>query len=111
MDHGTYENCWSWFDVAIENNGEEQERGVFHDLDQSNNRRCLLQKNRHAGLETEVYSLSMDKGQGILKDLGVGDEIMLIACARFGGWANNIKEAMIEIWEVDELKEDFDTQR
>lgn len=112
VNHGTYENCWSWFDAVIENNEIERGQGASDDLDLLKNRRCHLQSNRHAGREIETYRLDMIQGEGFLKekDLRVGDEILLVACARFPGWANNISRASIEIWEVDDMNEDYGVQ-
>lgn len=109
-DHGTYENSWTWFDMAIENNEVMQEQKRSGDSESLNVRRCLLQANRHAGQEMEEYSFSINKGEGFLKDLAVGDQIMLIACACFSGWTNSIKQAEMEIWEVDDLSKDFNVQ-
>lgn len=65
----------------------------------------ILQRNRHAGDVEEDYRIKMIVDEEPLQDLQVGDAIVLLACARFGGWTNHVKEAAIEIWTVDDLIE------
>ena len=121
--HRTFENSWTWFDLLIEDGTTKKEEA--HDYDDEEGaqgveaeqkadhepsprepciRKQLLQANRHAGEETERYEISMDKGQGILQTLKVGDRIALVACARYSGWTNYVEKASMEIWEEDDLR-------
>lgn len=52
------------------------------------------------------YVHTLDRSEGILSDLHVGDEIQLLGCARFSGWSNIVEEAAIEIWGIDNLGEE-----
>lgn len=52
------------------------------------------------------YIHTLDRSESILCDLRVGDEIQLLACARFPGWSNTVEEATIEIWGIDTLSEE-----
>lgn len=63
----------------------------------------MLQENRHAGRVSESYRHELEAGQGILANLNEGWEITLWACAQWPGWVNNVEEASMELWEVDDL--------
>lgn len=132
MDHGTYENTWTWFDAVVgsrrrrlspetnqednqeEDNLEEDDgdgggSGPNQEERQSISRwasrkKQRLQANRHAGQVAESYRFELEVGQGILENLKEGDEIALIANARFPGWVNNVEEAGLEFWEEDDLQ-------
>lgn len=115
--HGT----WSWFEAAVATKSVEAVQEAHDEsnslvarmrdgdfpipLDSPNVRRHRIQSNRHAVREAEHYRITIDRGQEILDDLKVGDQILLIACARYGGWMNIIEDAGIEIWEEDDLNE------
>ena len=114
--HGSYENSWTWFDLAIgtskkaeiqpgdaEINAEQTDRLVPIEELYEIKQRLLLQTNRHAGRSPDDYEIEFDTGEEPLKDLKVGDVILLLACARFSGWVNNVLEAGIEVWEVDSV--------
>ncbi|MCJ1470919.1 hypothetical protein MMC07_009567 [Pseudocyphellaria aurata] len=113
-NHGTFENTWTWFDAAVETKSVEAVQEAHGDidslvarmpkpLDSPNIRRHRIQSNRHAVKEAENYRITIDRGQEPLDDLKVGDQIMLIACARYPGWENTIEAAGIEIWEEDDV--------
>lgn len=122
-NHGTYENSWTWFDVVVGSGGTGS--SIVTDLDRleleddddwgpdpeiqsrfhwAEKKIQRLQSNRHASRVAEAYRFELEVGQGILQDLKEGDEIALLASAVFPGWVNNIEEAAMEIWEVDELE-------
>ncbi|MCJ1263962.1 hypothetical protein MMC22_003833 [Lobaria immixta] len=92
-DHGTFENSWTWFDAAVESQNADSLHMRWH----------RLQANKHAVRKSESYTIPLLRGEGILDDLKVGDQILLVACARYGGWVNNIKAAGIEMWEADDF--------
>lgn len=52
------------------------------------------------------YVHTLDRSEGILSDLHVGDEIQLLGCACFPGWSNIVEEAAIEIWGIDNSSEE-----
>ncbi|MCJ1465745.1 hypothetical protein MMC07_004364 [Pseudocyphellaria aurata] len=116
-NHGTYENTWTWFDAAVETKSVEAVQEAHGDIDSlvagmpkpldspNVRRRHRIQSNRHAVKEAENYRITIDRGQEPLDDLKVGDQIMLIACARYPGWVNTIEAAGIEIWGEDDLNE------
>lgn len=66
----------------------------------------LLQQNRQAERDPMSYVHTLDRSEGILSDLQVGDEIQLLGCACFPGWSNTVEEAAIEIWGIDTLGEE-----
>lgn len=92
-DHGTFENSWTWFDAAVESQNADSLHMRWH----------RLQSNKHAVRKSESYTILLLRGEGILDDLKVGDQILLVACARYSGWVNNIKAAGIEMWEADDF--------
>lgn len=116
---------WTWFDVQIENNTPEddlwsspQDHGSQQEATDSQregadklleDRRMLLQKNRQAEEEPMSYTHSLDRSKPILYNLRVGDEIKLLGCARFPGWVNFVEEAALEIWGVDTLDDEPDS--
>lgn len=95
---------WTWFDVRV------VENKTAHQHDESSSqegeRKVLLQKNRQAERDPMSYIHTLDRSEGILYDLQVGDEIQLLGCACFPGWSNFIEEATLEIWGVDTLAEE-----
>lgn len=123
-EHGTYENSWTWFEAAVGNGitvsplgpdqdrpGEDQDR-IWEDQerriqwdDLTNIKRQQLQINRHAGRVAEGYQIELVAGEGILQDLKEGDEIALLAFARFQGWVNFVESASIAVLELDDLQE------
>ena len=74
-------------------------------LDSLNNRRNGIQANKHAVSEAETYTISISRGHNIFEELKAGDQILLIACARYSGWVNTIEAAGIEVWEEDDLND------
>lgn len=74
-------------------------------LDSPDVRRHQIQRNRHAAKAAEDYRITIDRDHEIVNDLKVGDQILLVACARFGGWMNTVEDAGMEIWEEDDLSE------
>lgn len=92
-DRGTFENSWTWFDAAVESKNADSLNMRWH----------RLQNNKHAVAKPESYTIPLLRGEGIFDDLKAGDQILLVACARYGGWVNNIKAAGIEMWEADDF--------
>ena len=134
-DQGTYENSWTWFEIAVrsgrgtdlaleenqnileadhegkrkgeERQGPEKESTQWDD--ETNVRRQHLTANRHASRRAEAYRFELQVGEGILQDLKEGDEIALLACARFSGWTNHVEEAGMSIWGLDDFQEMMET--
>lgn len=68
-------------------------------------RRKRLTSNRHAGPEAEDYMFEFGMDDSFFKDTKKGDEVVLWALARYGGWKNFVQDAAIEIWSVDSMSE------
>lgn len=94
---------WTWFEVRVVNKKTLQPNESNR---QAWERQVFLQKNRQAEREPMSYVHTLDRSEGILVDLQVGDEIQLLGCARFPGWSNSAEEAAIEIWGIDTLGEE-----
>ena len=78
-----------------------KEEQTDHPRESSLKRRWRLRNNRHAGKEFEEYKVEIDAEHEMMREMRVGDVVVLLACARFLGWTNSIKEAEIEVWSVD----------
>lgn len=64
-----------------------------------------LQSNKHAVREPQNYRISIDRGHEILDDLKIGDQILLVARAQYRAWVNYIENAGIEIFVEDDLND------
>lgn len=84
---------------------KKQDSHVSIPLDSPNIRTYPLQNNKHAVSEAQDYRISIDRGHEILDDLKNGDQILLVACARYPGWVNFIENAGIEVWAEDDLND------
>lgn len=66
-----------------------------------------LQRNRHAGTQFEDYEVTFEHGDVKMTELkdvmGEGDVIELRACARYPAWMNQVEEATVEVWCLDDL--------
>ena len=95
---------WTWFDVRV------VEKKMVHQDNESSSqegeRKVMLQENRQAERDPMSYVHTLDRSEGILHDLRVGDEIQFLGCACFPGWSNTVEEATLEIWGVDSLAEE-----
>lgn len=67
--------------------------------------RYRLHCNRHAGWETEDYQFVVEGDHPLLKNMQAGDEVVLWALAKFGGWENFVQGAAIQIWTMDDLSD------
>lgn len=103
-DHGTYRNSWTWFEAGLRKHAEEEEEKVSS-TDQMQHRH-RLHCNRHAGWETEDYQFVVEGDHPLLKNMQAGDEVVLWALAKFGGWENFVQGAAIQIWTMDDLSDD-----
>ncbi len=99
-DHGSYRNSWTWFEAGLRKCTGENWLGSAAD---SGERRHHLQCNRHASRGAEDYRFVFEGDHPLLKDMQVGDEVVLWALARFPGWENFVEEAAIQIWTMDDL--------
>lgn len=102
-DHGTYRNSWTWFEAGLRKHAEEEEEKVS--LTDQMQHRHRLHCNRHAGWETEDYQFVVEGDHPILENMQAGDEVVLWARAKFGGWENFVQGAAIQIWTIDDLSD------
>lgn len=88
-DHGTHNNSWTWFEIALERrNGEN---GEWIEVV-----RRKLWSNIHAGRELTVHVIGLDLGDEIVDKAVKGDRICIWACACFPGWTNIIDK--VDLW-------------
>ena len=99
-DHGSYRNSWTWFEAGLRKLAGEE--NALSPMDQPE-RRYRLQCNRHAGREVEDYRFELEKDHPLLQEMQAGDEVVLWALARFGGWENFVQEAAIQLWTMDDM--------
>ena len=122
-DWGTYRNSWTWCEAGVRPTRpkvemptalqEEQEEkspsanNLEQYYSQSENpyKRCLLQRNRHAGKELETYCIQMHYDDEFVQSLREGDALDLLACAQYPGWRNQVSHYSIRLWLYDDLKE------
>ena len=106
--HGTYEDSWTWFNVALLSPAEIEARSAQASLHNQlacefTPRTYRLQHNRHAGKAMESYIFHLDKSQGhsLYDDLCENDSFALMAYAMFPGWENHVKSASLQLWKAD----------
>ena len=99
-DYGSYRNSWTWFEAGLRKHVGGEESVVSTDRERPRQR---LQCNRHAGTEAEDYRFVFERDHPLLKCMRVGDEVVLWAMAKFGGWRNFVQEAAIQVWSLDDL--------
>lgn len=104
QDRGTLRNSWTWFEVGIIRDGQKFAPGQGEDGSPSESV-YSLRRNKHAWPEWEKYCIEFDAGNQLYADLQDGDAVVLWAKASFPGWTNNVREATVEIWCEDNLKE------
>ena len=102
-DHGTYSNTWSWFEAGVRPEGKSTTyTGTTSKTNDDAYKRFHLQRNRHAGQNIESYRIELGQDHKLIRDLGPGDAIDLLACAQYPGWQNQVHSASIEIWSYDD---------
>ena len=99
-DHGSYRNSWTWFEAGLRKFDRGEESLSLVDRPE---RRYRLQSNRHAGQEAEDYLFEFERDHPLLKEMQAGDEVVLWALARYGGWENFVEAAAIQIWITDDM--------
>ncbi|KAG2004801.1 hypothetical protein CC2G_003320 [Coprinopsis cinerea AmutBmut pab1-1] len=109
---GTYQQCWSWFEVGIKSTGplatiEERRWHLQYNAHASRYRRPHEiiweeeQVSRPSGVD---YSPAIDEksgqgsGAGFLEALTAHSEISLYACAKFPGWENHVYNAEVDVF-------------
>ncbi|WWD21664.1 hypothetical protein CI109_106150 [Kwoniella shandongensis] len=85
--YGTYEQSYSWFEVALLRDGREVE-GSRHSV----------QNNVHAGQYFKAHSNTLDRSHPTVKLARPGDRFVLWARAKYPGWSNNVMEAAITVF-------------
>lgn len=113
QNHGTYGGSWTWFEAVVreqhhvEGASTETPR-VRPDTIRYVRRKWELQRNRHAGTEFEDYKVVFDDGDARMTELKEtmkeGDWLELRACATFPSWENRVEEAHVEVWCLDDLR-------
>lgn len=67
-----------------------------------------LQRNRHAGTQYEDYEIVCEDGDAMMKELKEvmreGDHLELRACAAFPAWVNQVEDASVEVWSLDDMR-------
>ena len=98
-DHGTYNNTWSWFEAGVRSKDKDSTYAdTASESTHDSYKRFHLQRNRHAGRDTESYRIELEKESEIIRGLKPGDVIDLLACAQYPAWQNQVYSAGIEIW-------------
>ena len=88
-DHGTHNNSWTWFEIALERRAGENEEWTEVV-------RRKLWSNIHAGRDLAVHVIELQSGDEIVNKATKGDRICIWACASFPGWRNVIDK--VELW-------------
>ncbi|KAL8925760.1 MAG: hypothetical protein Q9172_002101 [Xanthocarpia lactea] len=111
QNHGTYAGSWTWFEAVVRRGDiDASDDRDYPDHDGGEDRvktRFELQRNRHAGTQFESYEIVFEDGDERMTELKTalreGDVVELRACARFGAWVNQVEEAKVEVWCLDDL--------
>ncbi|EIW71021.1 hypothetical protein TREMEDRAFT_27701 [Tremella mesenterica DSM 1558] len=85
--YGTYQQCYSWFEVSLWRDGREVEGS-----------RCSIQSNVHAGQYFKSHRNVLGPSHSLVQQAKQGDRVMLWARARYPGWRNHVREASITIY-------------
>ncbi|KAL8721495.1 MAG: hypothetical protein Q9225_001840 [Loekoesia sp. 1 TL-2023] len=113
--HGTYDHSWTWFEAVVRQDCDEHagsgdmvmEDDPRHANDSYVRKKWGLQHNRHAGTQFEDYEVAFEHGDDRMAELknvmGERDVIELRACARYPAWMNQVEEATVEVWCLDDL--------
>lgn len=108
-NHGTYGGSWTWFEAVVRSGDNHDSDGpASHSAGEDKvKKRFELQRNRHAGTRMENYEIVFDDGDSRMVELKSflkeGDVLEFRACARFPAWVNNVDEAKVEVWCMDDL--------
>ncbi|WRT64598.1 uncharacterized protein IL334_001531 [Kwoniella shivajii] len=89
--YGTYEQSYSWFDVAL----WRREGGVEREVEGS---RHAIQNNVHAGQYFKAHRIILSTDHPTIKLAQPGDWIVLWARAKYQGWENHVKEAAVTVY-------------
>jgi hypothetical protein len=95
----SYNGSWTWWEARVLSS---QERMQLPDPP-SVARTYHVQYNQHAGKDIEDYTIAFNKWHGhqLFEDICPDDSIVLVACARFPGWAHYIESASLQLWMAD----------
>lgn len=86
-DHGTHNNSWTWFDIALVRNEDGEEKEII---------RRKLWSNVHASRQMTVHVADLKCGDDIVDKAIRGDRLCIWASARFPGWRCEIEK--VRIW-------------
>ncbi|RXK35203.1 hypothetical protein M231_07536 [Tremella mesenterica] len=85
--YGTYQQCYSWFEVSLWRDGREVEGS-----------RCSIQSNVHAGQYFKSHRNVLGPSHSLVQQAKQGDRVLLWARAQYPGWRNYVREASITIY-------------
>ncbi|WVQ79882.1 hypothetical protein IAT38_001982 [Cryptococcus sp. DSM 104549] len=85
--YGTYEQSYSWFEVALLRDGKEVEGS-----------RYTVQYNVHAGQYFKHHSNTLGADHPTVKMAREGDRFVLWVRAKYPGWTNNIREGSLTVY-------------
>ncbi|KAL8887265.1 MAG: hypothetical protein Q9215_005143 [Flavoplaca cf. flavocitrina] len=109
VNHGTYGGSWTWFEAVVRSGKACGPDGpdLHGALEDKVRKKFELQRNRHAGMRFEDYEIVFEDGDVRMTELksllSQGDVLELRACARYPAWVNNVDEAKVEVWCLDDL--------
>lgn len=90
-DHGTHNNSWTWFDIALVRREDGEEKEIV---------RRKLWSNVHASQEMIVHVIDLECGEGIVDKAIRGDRLCIWASAKFPGWRCEIEKVKMWIFTV-----------
>ncbi|KAL9041004.1 MAG: hypothetical protein Q9180_001558 [Flavoplaca navasiana] len=111
VNHGTYGGSWTWFEAVVRKGKACGPNGpdLHGALEDKVRKKFELQRNRHAGMSFEDYEIVFEDGDIRMTELksllSEGDVLELRACAKYPAWVNNVDEAKVEVWCLDDLGE------
>ena len=86
-DHGTHNNSWTWFDIALVRSEDGEEKEIV---------RRKLWSNVHASRQMTVHVIDLECGDDIVDKAVRGDRLCIWASARFPGWRCEIEK--VTVW-------------
>lgn len=90
QDQGTFNNSWTWFDLALVRNPTES---VPTEAPPD----WRIYTNLHASRTWQTNKVVLDKSNEVIGALRPGDSLAILAEARFLGWVNTVRSAKIKV--------------
>ncbi|GFZ47924.1 hypothetical protein JCM24511_05671 [Saitozyma sp. JCM 24511] len=85
--YGTYEQSYSWFELALLRGGKEVP-----------DTRTSIQNNIHAGQYFKAHRNVLGMKHPLVREMKKGDRVVLWARARYPGWRNSVQEAALTLF-------------